>query len=174
MSYEQTLKAVDDILRTDAGCATPIDYIEQTSWILFLKYLSDLESERSDEATLKGKDYSPLFTDEFKWENWAVPKKNDGSQDIVNALTGDDLLEFVNLKLMPYLKTFKTDINTSIELKKLVPESELLVTESGIVSSENIKTLRENGINSFLVGEAFMKTNQPGEALKKLFRLGPN
>ena len=50
MSYEQTLKTVDDILRTDAGCATPIDYIEQTSWILFLKYLSDLESERSDEA----------------------------------------------------------------------------------------------------------------------------
>ena len=68
MSYEQTLKAVDDILRTDAGCATPIDYIEQTSWILFLKYLSDLESERYDEATLKGKDYSPLFTDEFKWD----------------------------------------------------------------------------------------------------------
>ena len=45
MSYEQTLKSVDDILRTDAGCATPIDYIEQTSWILFLKYLSDLEKE---------------------------------------------------------------------------------------------------------------------------------
>jgi len=72
------------------------------------------------------------------------------------------------------LKTFKTDIKTTIELKKLIPESKLLVTESGIVSSENIKTLRENGINSFLVGEAFMKTNQPGEALKKLFSLGPN
>ena len=95
MSYEQTLKAVDDILRTDAGCATPIDYIEQTSWILFLKYLSDLESERSDEAMLKGKEHIPLFTDEFKWDNWAVPKNDDGSQDIVNALTGDDLLEFV-------------------------------------------------------------------------------
>ncbi len=117
MSYEQTLKAVDDILRTDAGCATPIDYIEQTSWILFLKYLSDLESERSDEAMLKGKEHIPLFTDEFKWDNWAVPKKEDGSQDIVNALTGDDLLEFVNLKLMPYLKTFKTDIENSNTLE---------------------------------------------------------
>ena len=101
MSYEQTLKAVDDILRTDAGCATPIDYIEQTSWILFLKYLSDLEKERIDEATLKGKEYKPLFSDEFSWETWAVPKKADGTQDIVNALTGDDLLEFVNLKLIP-------------------------------------------------------------------------
>ena len=122
MSYEQTLKAVDDILRTDAGCATPIDYIEQTSWILFLKYLSDLESERSDEATLKGKEYTPLFTDEFKWDNWAVPKKEDGSQDIVNALTGDDLLEFVNLKLMPYLKTFKTDIENSNTLEYKIGE----------------------------------------------------
>ncbi len=122
MSYEQTLKAVDDILRTDAGCATPIDYIEQTSWILFLKYLSDLESERSDEATLKGKEYTPLFTDEFKWDNWAVPKNDDGSQDIVNALTGDDLLEFVNLKLMPYLKTFKTDIENSNTLEYKIGE----------------------------------------------------
>ena len=122
MSYEQTLKAVDDILRTDAGCATPIDYIEQTSWVLFLKYLSDLESERSDEATLKGKEYTPLFTDEFKWDNWAVPKNDDGSQDIVNALTGDDLLEFVNLKLMPYLKTFKTDIENSNTLEYKIGE----------------------------------------------------
>ena len=47
MSYEQTLKAVDNILREDAGCSTSIDYIEQTSWILFLKYLSDLEKELS-------------------------------------------------------------------------------------------------------------------------------
>ena len=122
MSYEQTLKAVDDIFYTDAGCATPIDYIEQTSWILFLKYLSDLESERSDEAMLTGKEYKPLFADEFKWDNWAVPKKEDGTQDIVNALTGDDLLEFVNLKLMPYLKTFKTDTENSNTLEYKIGE----------------------------------------------------
>jgi type I restriction enzyme M protein len=122
MSYEQTLKAVDDILRTDAGCATPIDYIEQTSWILFLKYLSDLEKERIDEATLKGNEYKPLFSDEFTWDTWAVPKKADGSQDIVNALTGDDLLEFVNLKLIPYLKTFKTDAENSNTLEYKIGE----------------------------------------------------
>ena len=122
MSYEQTLKAVDDILRTDAGCATPIDYIEQTSWILFLKYLSDLEKERIDEATLKGKEYRPLFSDKFTWDTWAVPKKADGSQDIVNALTGDDLLEFVNVKLIPYLKTFKTDAENSNTLEYKIGE----------------------------------------------------
>ena len=122
MSYEQTLKAVDDILRTDAGCATPIDYIEQTSWILFLKYLSDLEKERIDEATLKGNEYKPLFSDEFTWDTWAVPKKSDGTQDIVNALTGDDLLEFVNVKLIPYLKTFKTDTENSNTLEYKIGE----------------------------------------------------
>ena len=122
MSYEQSLKAVDDILRTDAGCSTPIDYIEQTSWLLFLKYLSDLEKERKDEATLKGKKYKPLFKDEFSWDIWAVPKKEDGSQDIVNALTGDDLLEFVNEKLMPYLETFKTGVENSNTLEYKIGE----------------------------------------------------
>ena len=122
MSYEQTLKAVDKILRDDAGCSTSIDYIEQTSWILFLKYLSDLEKERIDEATLKGKEYKPLFEEEFSWDNWAVPKKADGSQDIVNALTGDDLLKFVNEKLMPYLQTFKTNIEKANTLEYKIGE----------------------------------------------------
>ena len=122
MSYEQTLKAVDNTLREDAGCSTSIDYIEQTSWILFLKYLSDLEKERIDEATLKGEEYKPLFEEEFSWDNWAVPKKADGSQDIVNVLTGDDLLQFVNEKLMPYLQTFKTDIEKANTLEYKIGE----------------------------------------------------
>ena len=122
MSFEQTLKSIDDTLRTDAGCSTPIDYIEQTSWILFLKYLSDLEKERMDEAVLKAQDYQPIFKEEFRWDTWAVPKKADGSQDIVNALTGDDLLEFVNLELMPYLKSFKTDIENSNTLEYKIGE----------------------------------------------------
>ena len=122
MSYEQTLKAVDNILREDAGCSTSIDYIEQTSWILFLKYLSDLEKERIDEAVLKAQDYQPIFKEEFRWDTWAVPKKADGSQDIVNALTGDDLLKFVNEKLMPYLQTFKTDIEKANTLEYKIGE----------------------------------------------------
>ena len=92
------------------------------------------------------------------------------SDELEIAMTVPDAIIGINNR---NLKTFKTDINNSIELKKLVPDSELLVTESGIISSENIKTLRDNGIDSFLVGEAFMKTSQPGEALKKLFSLAP-
>lgn len=105
--FEQSLKNIDDILRTDSGSATEMDYIEQTSWILFLKYLDDLELDRAQEASLAGKPYSFIIDPGFTWDAWAVPKNKDGSPDHHRALTGDDLLEFVNNKLVPYLKKFK-------------------------------------------------------------------
>jgi len=43
--FEQTFKNIDDILHKDAGCSSELDYVEQTSWILFLKYLDDLEKD---------------------------------------------------------------------------------------------------------------------------------
>jgi len=52
--FEQSFKNIDDILHRDAGCATELDYIEQTSWILFLKYLDDLEQIKKTEAELAG------------------------------------------------------------------------------------------------------------------------
>ena len=85
-----------------------MDYVEQTSWILFLKYLDDLEKERKLSAELAGHTYTPIINDEFKWATWACPKGNDGKTDHHLALTGDDLRDFVDLKLFPYLKTFKT------------------------------------------------------------------
>ena len=48
--FEQTFKNIDDVLWKEAGCTTELDYTEQTSWLLFLKYLDDLEQERSLEA----------------------------------------------------------------------------------------------------------------------------
>ena len=44
--FEQTFKNIDDILHKDAGCSSELDYVEQTSWILFLKYLDDLEKDQ--------------------------------------------------------------------------------------------------------------------------------
>ena len=104
--FEQVFKNIDDILRKDAGCSSELDYVEQTSWILFLKYLDDLEKERKTEAALSGKTYTPIIDKKFQWSTWAVPKKKDGSKDY-NAMTGDDLIDFVNNELFPYLKTFK-------------------------------------------------------------------
>lgn len=105
--FEQAFKNIDDKLWKDAGCSSELDYVEQTSWILFLKYLDDLEKSRATEAKLAGKAYTPILGAEYQWETWAAPKKPDGSLDHHKALTGDDLREFVDQKLFPYLKKFR-------------------------------------------------------------------
>ena len=117
--FEQVFKNVDDLLRKDAGCSSELDYVEQTSWILFLKYLSDLEKDRKDEAKLAGKPYRPIIKKEFSWEIWATPKTKGGKIDHNKAQTGDDLIDFVNVELFPYLKKFKskTQNSNTIEYK---------------------------------------------------------
>lgn len=105
--FENTFKNVDDILHKDAGCGSELDYVEQSSWILFLKYLDDLEVEREIKAKLAGKSYKSLFDGEFQWRSWAVPRTADGQIDFDKAKTGDDLTSFVNSKLFPYLAGFK-------------------------------------------------------------------
>lgn len=67
------------------------------------------------------------------------------------------------------LRTFEVDIQTSITLKNEVPADRLLVTESGVQTRDDVKMLRDAGINAFLVGEAFMRAEEPGEALAQLF-----
>jgi type I restriction enzyme M protein len=117
--FEQIFKNVDDVLWKDAGCSSELDYVEQTSWILFLKYIDDLEKEKQASAELAGKSYEGVINPEFKWNVWACPKDKDGKLDHHKALTGDDLIDFVNQKLFPYLKKFKMNaenVNT-IEYK---------------------------------------------------------
>ena len=109
--FEQTFKNIDDILHKDAGCGSELDYVEQTSWVLFLKYLDDLERDRATSAELTGKTYTPIIDQEYQWGVWAAPKLGDGKIDH-NALTGDDLLDFVNGKLFPYLKKFKLQLKS--------------------------------------------------------------
>ena len=104
--FEQAFKNIDDVLWKEAGCTTELDYTEQTSWLLFLKYLDDLEQDRATEAKLEGKRYSYILESDYRWESWAAPKK-DGKLDHNRAMTGDDLLAFVNGKLFPYLHGFK-------------------------------------------------------------------
>ena len=105
--FEQTFKNIDDVLRKEAGCTTELDYTEQTSWLLFLKYLDGLEQDRADEAALEGKKYTFILDKPYRWETWAAPKDKDGKLDHNAALTGDDLRDFVNQKLFPYLHGFK-------------------------------------------------------------------
>ena len=99
--FEQTFRNIDDVLWKEAGCTTELDYTEQTSWLLFLKYLDDLEYERAIEAELLGKPYTFLLEEDYRWSSWAAPKQANGELDHDNALIGDDLIDFVNHKLFP-------------------------------------------------------------------------
>jgi type I restriction enzyme M protein len=104
--FEQAFKNIDDVLWKEAGCTTELDYTEQTSWLLFLKYLDGLEQDRADEAALGGKKYTYILDKSYRWETWAAPKGKDGKLDHNAAMTGDDLRDFVNQKLFPYLSGF--------------------------------------------------------------------
>lgn len=86
-------------------------YTEQISWILFLKFLDDFEIRESDNALLDGKEYTYLLDDQFRWKNWIQKDKW--------LLVWDDLKDFVNKELFPYLKSFRnvTDDYHSIKYK---------------------------------------------------------
>jgi type I restriction enzyme M protein len=105
--FEQAFKNIDDVLWKEAGCTTELDYTEQASWLLFLKYLDTLEGEKKAEAALEGKRYGYILDKEYRWGTWAAPKDKSGNIDHNAALTGDDLRDFVNGKLFPYLHAFK-------------------------------------------------------------------
>lgn len=115
--FEQSFKNIDNILHTDSGCGTELDYVEQTSWILFLKYLDDLEETKKTEAALAGKEYKYILEPEYRWVTWACPKSDNGKLDHNKALDGDDLKDFVNLQLFPYLRKYKSEDPNTIEYK---------------------------------------------------------
>lgn len=106
--FENAFNNIDRAMRNDEGLSSELDYAEQTSWLLFLKYLDDLEQERQDQAELEGRDYTPILDEAYRWQTWAAPKGASGELDHNAAKTGQDLIDFVNGKLFPYLKTFNT------------------------------------------------------------------
>lgn len=120
MNFEQTFKNIDDLLYKDSGADSELDYIGQTSWVMFLRYLDELEQDKADEAELKGEEYNFILDEEYRWPNWAMPKGADGKLDHHKAMTGTDLVQFVDKKLFPYLGEFKVksvDNPKSIEYK---------------------------------------------------------
>ncbi|MEQ1560179.1 MAG: class I SAM-dependent DNA methyltransferase [Methyloglobulus sp.] len=119
--FEQVFKNIDDILHKDAGCGSELDYVEQTSWVLFLKYLDDLERDKATAAELTAKTYTPIIAPEYQWAVWAAPKLENGNIDH-NALTGDDLADFVNIHLFPYLKKFKSSADSADTIEYKIGE----------------------------------------------------
>jgi type I restriction enzyme M protein len=140
--FENTFKNVDDILHKDAGCSSELDYVEQSSWVLFLKYLEDLEKSRALAKELAGEKYKPLIADKFRWTTWACPKTKDGKIDFNNALSGDDLRDFVNSELFPYLAKFKVAATGSNTLEYKIGEIFSEITNK-IQSGYNLREILE-------------------------------
>ena len=160
--FEQTFKNIDDTLWKDAGCSSELDYVEQTSWVLFLKYLDDLEKDKQTAAELRGKTYTPIIVKKFKWDVWAAPKNSNGKLDHHKALSGDDLREFVDLQLFPYLKKFKTQAESADTIEYKIGEifSEL---RNKIQSGYNLREV----IN--LVDELRFRTHKEKHEMSHLY-----
>jgi type I restriction enzyme M protein len=120
--FEQAFKNLDDTLRREGGCQTELDYAEQSSWLLFLKYLDDLEQSRSQAALLMGTPYSFILDEPYRWSAWAAPKNAEGEIDYNVAMTGADLLDFVNGKLFPYLQKFKQSAESADTIEYKIGE----------------------------------------------------
>ena len=67
------------------------------------------------------------------------------------------------------LRSFETSLQTTIDLLPAIPEGKRVITESGILTTDDVKKMRDHGVQSFLVGEAFMRAPEPGVALQELF-----
>ncbi|MGB2196190.1 N-6 DNA methylase [Planktomarina sp.] len=104
--FEQVFKSLDDIMFQEPGCNSELDYAEQSSWMLFLKYLDDMEHERTLEAHMTGNAYQPVFEPQYRWSEWAAPKTAEGKPDLDRTRIGSDLVDFVNNSLMAYLRGF--------------------------------------------------------------------
>lgn len=73
--FDQAFKNIDDALHKESGCSSELDYTEQTSWLLFLKYLDALEQDKESEALLEGKAYTPILLPRYRWSSWAAPRE---------------------------------------------------------------------------------------------------
>jgi type I restriction enzyme M protein len=81
------LKSARDIMRKDKGLNGDLDRLPLLTWIMFLKFLDDLERQREDEAKLAGKKFRPAIEAPYRWRDWAANAQ---------GITGDELLAFIN------------------------------------------------------------------------------
>lgn len=133
------INRITDILRRDDGISWAMQYTEQISWILFLKFFDDYEKAQELEASLNGKAYTKFISPEFEWSTWAAPKKENWKIDTLKAMVWDDLKEFVNLKLFPYLDKFRDNSTDYHSMKYKIWEIFHFISNR----IENWNTLRE-------------------------------
>lgn len=88
------------------------------------------------------------------------------AEEMTRALTLDTPLIGINNR---NLRSFETVLQTTLDLKMQVPADRLVITESGIHTIDDVKLMQDNGVYAFLVGEAFMRAEKPGQKMRELF-----
>ena len=118
MSLVSLIKRLREVMRKDAGVDGDAQRLQQIVWLIFLMVFDYKEEEAEMNADFEGTTYDPVIPEGYRWRDWANPKKDDGTPDLKHQMTGDDLLEFVNNKLIPVLSggNIKND-----EGKNIVP-----------------------------------------------------
>jgi len=90
------------------------------------------------------------------------------AEELQRALTLDTKMIGINNR---NLRTFETSLQTTLDLKAQIPEDRLIITESGIHTHEDVQLMLDNNVYAFLVGEAFMRAESPGQKMRELFGL---
>ena len=98
MAVNNIIKRIQNIMRSDAGINGDAQRIEQMTWMFFLKVYDTQEETWEYKAYKEKKEYNSIIPEPLRWRNWAIDEK-DGQ-----ALTGDDLLNFINNILFPVIK----------------------------------------------------------------------
>ncbi|MBI4325919.1 MAG: SAM-dependent DNA methyltransferase, partial [Chloroflexi bacterium] len=122
-----------NILRQDDNTNSLLDYVEQISWLLFLKCLEELEHHRRDEAEFEGKRYQPIIAAKYHWSAWTDPAKR---------LTGRDLLKFLSDDLFPYLRELKGRQEADV-IRALFAETPSKMLKDGGILRDAIDAIQE-------------------------------
>jgi len=123
------------ILRQDDNTNSLLDYVEQISWLLFLKCLEEFEQQRRAEAEYEGRTHTPILAQKYQWSVWTNP-------DPAKKLTGQDLLKFLNDDLFPYLRGLKGNSARSV-IRGLFEDAPSKLLKDGAILRDAIDIIQE-------------------------------
>lgn len=133
MSLLNLIKRLQDVMRKDQGVDGDVQRLAQIVWMIFLKVFDYKEEENELDD-----DYKPVIPVGYRWRDWANPMKEDGTPDIKNALTGDDLIAFVDNKLMPVLKGNAIMVNGSPRVVFDSTSEQALLVKTVMADAQNL------------------------------------
>ncbi len=132
-TLKSQFKKATNILRQDDNTNSLLDYVEQISWLLFLKCLEELDQRRLSEAAFKVKECQPILDEKHQWSTWTDPQKR---------LTGQDLLTFLAEDLFPYLRNLRYTREADV-IRALFAETPSKMLKDGAILRDAIDAIQE-------------------------------